>query len=108
MSDLCVIKIIIKFKIMSTKKVLLGVLAGAATGAAIGLLFAPDKGRSTRRKIVDKGEGILSNIEQIMNGYVNMINKKMENLKSDVTEVSSNGKARAEETMSDMIHGKMK
>jgi gas vesicle protein len=93
---------------MSTKKVLLGVLAGAATGAAIGLLFAPERGKSTRRRIIDKGESYLANIEQIMNGYVNMINKKMENLKSDVTEVSSNGKARAEETMSEMIHGKMK
>jgi len=41
---------------MSTEKVVLGVLAGAATGALLGVLFAPAKGTVTRRAIVRKGE----------------------------------------------------
>ena len=36
---------------MNTGKVLLSVLAGAAIGASLGILFAPDKGSSTRKKI---------------------------------------------------------
>ncbi|MCL4481924.1 MAG: YtxH domain-containing protein, partial [Bacteroidetes bacterium] len=41
---------------MNTGKVLLGVLAGVAAGALIGILFAPAKGSRTRRRILKKGE----------------------------------------------------
>ncbi len=36
---------------MNAGKVLLGLLAGVAIGAAVGILLAPDKGTSTRKKI---------------------------------------------------------
>ena len=41
---------------MSTGKVLLGVLAGAAAGEILGVLLAPDKGTDTRKKIAKKGD----------------------------------------------------
>ena len=41
---------------MNSGKVVLGVLAGLAAGAALGILFAPDKGTATRKKISKKGE----------------------------------------------------
>jgi gas vesicle protein len=43
---------------MSTGKALLGVLAGIAAGAAIGVIFAPDKGSNTRKNISKKGEDL--------------------------------------------------
>ncbi len=92
---------------MNSKKVLTGVLAGVATGAIFGVLFAPHKGKSIRKMILDKGESYLSNIEYIMNEYVSTINHKMENLKSDITDKSSNGKTKTE-ALNDIIKEKIK
>lgn len=38
----------------STARFLLGFVAGALTGATIGMLLAPDSGEETRKLIVDK------------------------------------------------------
>ena len=43
---------------MRTLKILLGVLAGIAAGAALGVMFAPDKGYRTRRRLISKGEDL--------------------------------------------------
>ncbi|MEB2781443.1 YtxH domain-containing protein [Algoriphagus sp. C2-6-M1] len=48
---------------MSTSKVLLGVLVGAAAGTALGILLAPEKGSETRRKISKKGEDSFREIQ---------------------------------------------
>ena len=42
----------------STSKILLGFIAGAAIGGALGILLAPDKGSETRRRISEKGSEI--------------------------------------------------
>ncbi len=52
-----------KFTIMSRGKIILGALAGLAAGALIGILFAPEKGTSTRKKIVNKGEEYVDNLK---------------------------------------------
>jgi hypothetical protein len=53
----------LKNNIMTTGKAVLAVLAAVAAGAVIGMLFAPDKGSETRKKIVKKGEDVLDTIE---------------------------------------------
>ncbi len=67
---------------MKSGEILLGVLAGAAVGAAIGILFAPDKGSVTRKKITSKGEDYLEDLEnkfqEIVDGVNNQINKLKE------------------------------
>ena len=63
---------------MSQGKIILGVLAGAAAGALIGILFAPDKGIDTRKKIVHKGEEYVDNLKEKVNGLLRNGGKRHE------------------------------
>jgi len=54
-----------KIKFMnSTGKILVGIAAGAAVGALLGVLFAPDKGSETRRKIKERGKKISDDLQE--------------------------------------------
>lgn len=44
-------------------KIAIGVLAGLATGAVLGVLFAPEKGKVTREKIAEKGKALSDNLK---------------------------------------------
>lgn len=78
----------LKFKVMSSGKVLLGVLAGVAAGALIGILFAPDKGTETRRKIVKKGEDYMDEMKDKFNGLMDDLTKKMNGAHASATEAA--------------------
>lgn len=70
---------------METGKVVLGVLAGAAIGAALGILFAPEKGAVTRRNISNKKDDYLDDIEDKYNEFIRNIAKQYKDLKMEVT-----------------------
>lgn len=65
-------------------KVFLGVLAGVAAGTVLGILFAPDKGSVTRRKIVETGEDYADNVKEKFNEFVDTMNEKFERVKDEV------------------------
>ncbi|KAF2341405.1 YtxH domain-containing protein [Flavobacterium tistrianum] len=58
---------------MKTSTTILGILGAAAAGAAIGVLFAPDKGSNTRKKIKDKSKDYGDNLKTKFDGIVNTI-----------------------------------
>jgi gas vesicle protein len=59
-------------------KTILGIMAGLAAGALIGILFAPDKGVETRKKIVHKGGEYAGNVKDRINGLFRNGGKKHE------------------------------
>jgi gas vesicle protein len=48
---------------MSTSKVILGIAAGTALGAVLGLLYAPDSGIETRKQLTQKKDDILDSLK---------------------------------------------
>ncbi|WP_281310230.1 YtxH domain-containing protein [Flavobacterium flavigenum] len=59
---------------MKTSSTLLGILGAAAAGAFLGVLFAPDKGSETRKKIKDKSKDYGDNLKGKFDGILSTIN----------------------------------
>ena len=76
---------------MSTSKVLLSLLAGAVAGAAIGILFAPDKGSETRRKISEESNDLANNLKSKFNDLVDGAKERFSSLKSEGEDVADKG-----------------
>ena len=76
---------------MSTTKTLLGFVAGAAIGAALGILFAPDKGTETRRKISEQGNDLADNLKGKFTDLVDGVKDKFSSLKSETEDVAEKG-----------------
>lgn len=58
---------------MKASKVLVSIVTGAAVGAALGVLYAPDKGSNTRRKITQKGGDLVGGIKERANHLVEAV-----------------------------------
>lgn len=82
---------------MSSGKILLGVLAGIAVGATLGILFAPDKGSNTRRKIAQKSDEYAGELGEKFNEFISMMTEKFEALKEEAAHNYKNGKQQIKE-----------
>lgn len=59
-------------------------LVGVAVGAILGVLYAPDKGSITRRKLSRTGDDLRNRL----NDFRDAVNDKIDSLKEDVDEMS--------------------
>ena len=87
---------------MSTGKVLLGVTAGLAAGALLGILFAPEKGSETRQRISKKAEDYADSLKGTFNNLMGSVKAKAEAVKEETNEFVQRGKRKTEETMRDV------
>ena len=72
---------------MSEGKILLGVVAGVAAGAALGILFAPDKGSATRKKIMDMADDLTEGLKEKITDSIKTFTDQLENVKDDAKDL---------------------
>ncbi|HKB45459.1 MAG TPA: YtxH domain-containing protein, partial [Chitinophagaceae bacterium] len=84
--------------IMNTGKIITGILIGAAVGAVLGVLFAPDKGTATRKKISQKASDFSDSIKEKFTEMVDAVSEKFETGKKAVSDIAKKGRNRATAT----------
>jgi len=69
---------------MSKVNVVIGALAGVAVGALLGVLFAPDNGKETRRKIISKSKETTDDLKDKFSEFIDGISERFDKMKKDV------------------------
>jgi gas vesicle protein len=80
----------------TTEKVLIGTITGIVVGAISGILFAPDKGAETRRKISQKGSDSINGIKEKLEELMNIFNEKSNLAELEAKDFGQNMKADGE------------
>lgn len=82
---------------MNSGKLALGLLAGVAAGALMGIIFAPEKGSRTRRNLLNKGEDYLDELKDKFDDFLTVVSDKVEKNLQGTEMLMANGKAKLDE-----------
>ena len=81
---------------MKSGNILLGVFAGIAAGALMGILFAPEKGAKTRKQILRKGEDYADVLKEKFDDFLDIVTEKYESTRQKAEGSISKGKTKYE------------
>jgi gas vesicle protein len=90
---------------MNSGKVVLGVLAGIAAGAIVGILVAPDKGAKTRKKLLNKGDEYIDDLHEKFDDFLETVTQKFERKYKEVEDMVAKGRARYEDAKREVKNG---
>lgn len=89
---------------MKSKNVLLGILGGLAAGAVLGILFAPDKGENTRKKISKKTGELKDTVQDSLHDLMSNIEDKYKSLTSNSADISLKDNEQPEKNKSTQLN----
>jgi len=89
---------------MSNGKLAKGILLGAAVGAVLGILFAPDKGSATRGKISKKTGDLKDAVKDKYSEFVDAVAAKFEKVKGESEDLAQKGKDKAANMKAEVKH----
>ncbi|MES2555878.1 MAG: YtxH domain-containing protein [Bacteroidota bacterium] len=68
----------------NTGKIVVALLVGVAIGGVLGVLFAPDKGSVTRKKLLSRGEDLKDAVSEKLSGMMDHTEEKAEEIQKKV------------------------
>lgn len=86
----------------TTSKIIAATLAGVATGLALGVLFAPDKGSETRKKISDGYTDLSDTIKDKISDLVGAAKDEFANAKGKAESMARKATNKASNIKSDI------
>jgi|AntRauTorcE11898_2_1112593.scaffolds.fasta_scaffold24859_2 gas vesicle protein len=81
------------------EKILLAALTSAVSGAVIALLFAPEKGADTRKKLSQKGDEYLEGLKKELEEIRTYLNDRAEDSKDEVNSWGEEAKSKGEDLL---------
>ena len=75
----------------NTGKLIGALVLGAAIGGILGVLFAPDKGSETRKKILAQGDELSDSVKDKFNELLEEAKKEADLIKNKANEFIGNG-----------------
>ncbi len=67
-------------------KIIAAAAAGIAAGAVLGLLFAPNKGSETRKKLTDESKKLVDGVKDRLNKGKEKVNRFTEDIEKTIKE----------------------
>ncbi len=83
----------------SSSSFLIGLLSGAAIGAALGILFAPEKGEVTRKNLMKNAENLKDDLVEKMDEMKGYFNESMGHVKDKVDDIKEKIHKKEKETV---------
>lgn len=79
---------------MSNTKATLGIIAGVAIGALAGILFAPEKGSETRKKIATNTNDLAESAKSSFNDFVDNLKNVYADAGAKTEKIKDNARAK--------------
>ena len=80
----------------NTGKIITALAAGAIAGAVIGVLFAPDKGTETRKKVSEEGKKLAQSLKEKLNQFREKSDEVVSNIQRSMDDLDAKAEAMRE------------